>query len=174
MLLFSSIVACNAGADWKKSLGLGKEKVSYLHFYFHDIASGTKNAMALIVAMADTTITSPTFFGMLNVVDDPLTQGPAITSKVIGRMPGIYALASQPEFSLFMGLNFLFTTGKFNGSTLTMIGRNPTMENVREMSIVGGSGAFRLARGFLLAKTYSANTVTRSFVVECEFTVIHY
>ncbi|KAL4187868.1 hypothetical protein AMTRI_Chr09g41100 [Amborella trichopoda] len=163
-----------AGADWKKSLGLGKEKVSYLHFYFHDIASCTKNATALIVAMANTTITSSTFFGMLSVVDDPLTQGPAITSKVIGRMQGIYASASQIEFSLFMGLNFLLKTGEFNGSTLTMIGRNPTMENVREMSIVGGSGAFRLARGFLLAKTYSANTVTRSFVVECDVTIIHY
>ncbi|KAL4187862.1 hypothetical protein AMTRI_Chr09g41040 [Amborella trichopoda] len=174
MLLFSSIVACKAGADWKKSLGLGKEKVSYLDFYFHDIASGTKNATALIVAMANTTITSSTFFGMLNVVDDPLTQGRAITSKVIGRMQGIYASASQTEFSLFMGLNFLFTTGELNGSTLTMIGRNPTMENVREMSIVGGSGAFRLARGFLLAKTYSANKVTRSFVLECDVTVIHY
>ncbi|KAL4187878.1 hypothetical protein AMTRI_Chr09g41180 [Amborella trichopoda] len=152
MLLFSSIVACKAGADWKKSLGLGKEKVSYLHFYFHDIASGTKNATALIVAMANTTITSSTFFGMLNVVDDPLTQGRAITSKVIGRMQGIYASASQTEFSLFMGLNFLFTTGEC-----------PLWE-----------GAFRLARGFLLAKTYSANKVTRSFVLECDVTVIHY
>ncbi|RXH93937.1 hypothetical protein DVH24_016004 [Malus domestica] len=48
----------------------------------------------------------------------------------------------------------------YNGSTVSIRGRNPYMEAIREMPIVGGSGVFQYARGYALAKTFSMSTKT--------------
>ncbi|GMN55936.1 hypothetical protein TIFTF001_025054 [Ficus carica] len=106
-----------------KKLGLKREKLSHLRFYFHDIVSG-KNQTAVSVAAAKTTSSSPTGFGLVEVIDDPLTVGPELTSKQVGRAQGIYASASQTEMGLLMvQINYVFTEGKYNGSTLSVLGR---------------------------------------------------
>ncbi|KZV15627.1 hypothetical protein F511_39642 [Dorcoceras hygrometricum] len=52
-------------------------------------------------------------------------------------------------------MNFVFTNGKYNGSTLSMFGRNPlSAAGARELSIIGGTGAFHLARGIATVRTY--------------------
>ncbi|KAG5043440.1 hypothetical protein JHK87_007355 [Glycine soja] len=45
-------------------------------------------------------------------------------------------------------------------------GRNMVLSAVREMPIVGGSGAFRFARGYAQAKTYSFDVQTGDAAVE--------
>ncbi|KAK9286959.1 hypothetical protein L1049_015367 [Liquidambar formosana] len=161
--------------EWfhKVRLGLAAEKVTKLHFYFHDIQSG-KNPTAMRVAQSSFTDKSPTLFGLVNMVDDPLTEGPELTSKEVGRAQGLYGLAGLEELSLLMTLNYVFTSGEYNGSTLSILGRNPVWHPVREMPIVGGSGVFRLARGVATAKTYSFNVTTGNAVVEYNVLVIHY
>ena len=67
---------------------------------------------------------------------------PENTPKVVGRAQGIYALAAQSEAALLMVLNLVSTEGKYNGSTLSMLGRDAILFTVREMPIVGGSGVF--------------------------------
>ncbi|MBA0742838.1 hypothetical protein Gogos_015853, partial [Gossypium gossypioides] len=134
------------------SLGLKKpEKLSHLHFYFHDVVTG-KNVTAVRVAKAPTT-TKSSPFGAVAVMDDPLTISPDIGSKLVGKAQGIYALASQTEASLLMAFNFAFVEGKYNGSNLSVLGRNPVFSAVREMPVIGGSGVFRFARGYTEAKT---------------------
>ncbi|KAK3004247.1 hypothetical protein RJ639_018982 [Escallonia herrerae] len=157
----------------KKSLGLKREKLSHLHFYFHDIVGG-KNPTAILVAQATTTNTSATGFGMVVMIDDPLTVGPEASSKLIGRAQGIYASASQIETGLLMVLNYVFVEGKYNGSTLSILGRNPVFSKVREMPIVGGSGIFRFARGYAQARTHSFDIKTGDAVVEYNVFVLHY
>ncbi|KAK2990679.1 hypothetical protein RJ640_029354 [Escallonia rubra] len=157
----------------KKSLGLKREKLSHLHFYFHDIVGG-KNPTAIIVAQATTTNTSATGFGMVVMIDDPLTVGPEASSKLVGRAQGIYASASQFETGLLMVLNYVFMGGKYNGSTLSILGRNPVFSTVREMPIVGGSGIFRFARGYAQARTHSLDIKTGDAVVEYNVFVLHY
>ena len=93
------------------------------------------------------------------MIDDPLTIKPDVNSKIVGRAQGMYAFASQSEFSLLMVLNFAFTEGKYNGSTLSVLGRNEILSTMREMPIVGGSGIFRFARGYAQARTYSITRV---------------
>uniref|UniRef100_A0A2N9IJS9 Dirigent protein n=1 Tax=Fagus sylvatica TaxID=28930 RepID=A0A2N9IJS9_FAGSY len=145
--------------EWFQKLQYSKEKVSRLHFYFHDIVSD-KNQSAVEVAKASITKKSPTFFGLVNIFDDPLTEGPEPTSKLVGRAQGLYGSADQQELGLLVAMNLAFTTGKFNGSSLTVLGRNAALQPLREMPIIGGTGAFRLARGFVTAKTHLFNITT--------------
>ena len=76
---------------------LGREKISHLHFYFHDIVSG-KNVTAVKVASAPTTNSSATLFGTVMVMDDWLTEGPEATSKMVGTAQAIYVSLSQEKF----------------------------------------------------------------------------
>lgn len=141
------------------------EKTTNLHFFFHDTISGD-NPTAIAIAGPQNG------FGMTWMADDPLTEGPEITSKLIGRAQGVYGLASQTDAGLLMVLNYVFLDGQFNGSTLSVLGRNPILNNVREMPIVGGTGLFRFARGYARAHTHSY-TDKGDAIVEYNVTVIH-
>ncbi|XP_021894022.1 dirigent protein 22-like [Carica papaya] len=154
-------------------LGLKREKLTHLHFYFHDIVTGP-NPTAVRVAEAAVTNKSSTLFGLVAVIDDPLTVSPEINSTVVGRAQGIYAGASQSEIAFSMVINFAFTVGRFKGSNLSLLGRNAVGSGVREMPIVGGSGVFRFARGYARAKTYTADPKTGDAIVEYNVYVFHY
>ncbi|KAJ0027863.1 hypothetical protein Pint_36365 [Pistacia integerrima] len=156
-----------------KSLGLKKQKLSHLHFYFHDIVGG-KNPTAVRVAQAAMTNKSPTLFGVLVMMDDPLTMQPEPSSTPVGRAQGIYSSASQSETALLMVMNFAFTHGKYNGSTLSVLGRNAVFNTVRELPIVGGTGLFRFASGYAQAKTRTFDLKSGDAVVEYNVYVFHY
>lgn len=154
-------------------MGLKREKLSHLHFYFHDIVSG-KNPTAVRVAAAATTNSSATGFGAVVMMDDPLTEGPNLSSKLVGRAQGIYASAALEEAGYLMVLNYVFVEGKYNGSTLSILGRNTVFSTVREMPVVGGSGLFRFARGYAQARTLTFDRKTGDAVVEYNVYVLHY
>ncbi|KAL0346309.1 UNVERIFIED_CONTAM: Dirigent protein 21, partial [Sesamum radiatum] len=149
----------------KNDLGLKEQKLSHLHFYFHDIVSG-RQPTAVRVAEAAVTNSSATGFGLVVMMDDPLTVGPNLSSRIVGRAQGIYASADLSNLGLLMVLNFAFTEGKFNGSTLSVLGRNAVFSAVRELPIVGGSGVFRFAKGYAEARTHELNLKTGDAVVE--------
>ncbi|XXG65163.1 hypothetical protein AAC387_Pa05g2935 [Persea americana] len=157
----------------RPATGFGKEKLSHLHFYFHDIVSG-RNPTAVRVASAPMTNNSATGFGAVVMIDNPLTEGPEPTSKLVGRAQGIYALASQETVGLLMAVNFAFMDGKYNGSTLSVLGRNAVFSDVREMPVVGGSGLFRFARGYAQAHTHWFDLKTGDAIVEYNVYVMHY
>ncbi|KAH0650608.1 hypothetical protein KY285_030699 [Solanum tuberosum] len=142
-------------------MGLKREKLSHLHFFFHDIVSG-KNPTAVKIAEAAVTNRSATGFGLMAMIDDPLTIGPEANSKIVGRAQGMYAQASINDI------------GKYNGSSLSVLGRNSVMSIVREMPIVGGSGLFRFGRGYVQAKTHTFDFKTGDAVVEYNVYVFHY
>ncbi|MBA0625008.1 hypothetical protein Godav_010267 [Gossypium davidsonii] len=118
-----------------------------------------KNATVIRVARASSTHRSSSFFGDIYVIDDPLTIKPDINSKMVGKAQGMYAYSSHTEISLLMVLNFAFTEGKYNGSTLSVLARNEAFSTMREMPIVGGTGVFRFARGYAQARTRSMSQV---------------
>ena len=178
IFFFSTYVIADEAPVFSKnlppsSLGLEQQKLSHLHFYFQEIVRGPKPT-AVRVAQANTTNTSPTGFGAVVVIDDPLTLLPENTSKVVGQAQGTYTFASQSESALLMAMNFAFTEGEYNGSTLSLLGRNTVSSSVREMPIVGGSGVFRFARGYALAKTYRFDNKTGDTVVEYNVYVLHH
>ncbi|KAB1227909.1 Dirigent protein 20 [Morella rubra] len=157
----------------RKLLGLKKEKLSHFRFFFHDILSG-KNPTAVQV-VPPSNYSSSTLFGLVTMFDDPLTLGPKLSSKMVGKAQGFYASASQQDVAFLMVMNFAFTEGKYNGSTLTVIGRNNGgTSRVREMPVVGGSRLFRFARGYAEATTHSLDLKTGDAIIEYNVYVFHY
>ena len=152
-------------------LGLKQEKLSHFRLYWHDIISG-KNPSS--VGVVKSPINSTTLFGFVSMIDNPLTEKPELSSKLLGRAQGFYASASQEEVGLLMSMNFHFVQGKYNGSTITVLGRNPVFDQVREMPVIGGSGLFRFARGYVQASTHTFNPTTGDAVVEYNIYVLHY
>ncbi|GJW48333.1 dirigent protein 21-like protein [Tanacetum coccineum] len=155
------------------SLQLGRKKLTRLHFFFHDIVGGP-NATAIRVASAPIMNTSTTGFGNVIIMDNLMTIGPEPNSTRVGRAQGMYASADLNNMSFMMVNNYVFDEEKFNGSTLSILGRNPIMSPVRELTVVGGSGVFRFASGYAEARTYFLNETNGDAVVEYDVYVLHY
>ncbi|KAI4386290.1 hypothetical protein MLD38_004235 [Melastoma candidum] len=157
-----------------KAHGLRKQRLSHFRFYWHDIASG-KNPTSITVVQPPLNATgSSTGFGMVNIIDNALTIAPEMSSRLVGRAQGFYALASQEEVGLLMVMNFAFLEGKYNGSTITVMGRNPVFHKVREMPVVGGSGLFRFAHGYAELRTHTFDLKTGDANIEYNVFVMHY
>ncbi|XP_059649982.1 dirigent protein 23-like [Cornus florida] len=158
--------------NWATRVDSGKEVVTNLQFYFHDTLSG-KNPSAMRVAEASNyTDNSWTLFGAVMMADDPLTEGPDPASKLVGRAQGLYGSAGQEELSLIMAMNYGFKDGMYNGSSISIVGINRALHPVREMAIVGGTGLFRMARGYAIAETHWFDPTSGDAIVWYNVTVI--
>ena len=151
----------------------GGEKSTHIKLYWHDVVSGP-SPTAVPVARAAATNTSQTGFGAVVVIDDPLTQGPdRKSSKPLGRAQGTYIAAGKDEVALLMNMNFVFQAGTYNGSTVAIMGRNPVFDAVREMAVVGGTGVFRMARGYAQARTHTLDLNTGDATVDYNLYINH-
>ncbi|KAK7290672.1 hypothetical protein RIF29_05256 [Crotalaria pallida] len=151
-------------------LPITEKLITHLHFYYHDIRND-KNPT--VVQIIDTPKNVPNGFGTTFVMDDAMTEGPELSSKEIGRAQGLFGLASLHDLGMAMLTNFVFSEGKYAGSTLSMLGRNPISEQNREMPIVGGTGVFRFATGYAVANSVTSISTQEHFVVEYNITIYH-
>ncbi|PIA25256.1 hypothetical protein AQUCO_12000003v1 [Aquilegia coerulea] len=151
-----------------------REKLTHFRVYFHDIVSGQNPTAVIIVRAPNSTSPNGIGFGATTMIDNALTRGPELNSTLLGRAQGLYSTASQTDVSLLTVMNFVFTTGKYNGSTISILGRNAVMSQVREMPIIGGSGLFRFARGYVQARTHLFNINNGDATVEYNVYVLHY
>ncbi|RCV37362.1 hypothetical protein SEVIR_8G058200v4 [Setaria viridis] len=145
---------------------------THLHFYFHDTVSG-KSPTAVRVLDPPSSSSPMTMFGMVNVMDDPLTEGPEQESNPVGRAQGLYMGSDQAKLGFLQAMNLVFTSGDFNGSTLALLGRNCPLDAVRELPVVGGTGAFRFARGYAQLRTHWLDFRTGDATVEYDVYVMH-
>ncbi|KAG5060528.1 hypothetical protein AAZX31_01G116100 [Glycine max] len=184
-VILSLLVSCNTliyanaedtgfvGSLDHKALGLKKkDKVSHFRFYFHETFTGS-NATTVFVVPPLPQYSSTSSFGAIGVMDNVLTAGPERTSKVVGRVEALAAATSQTEFNLLIFFNFILTQGKYNGSTITVLGRNRISLKVREIPVVGGTGVFRFATGYAETNTIFFDPQTRS-TIEYNIYVSHY
>ncbi|KAG5124658.1 hypothetical protein JHK82_031395 [Glycine max] len=117
------------------------EKITQLHFYFHNNVTEKNPTAMRIVGPPKGFITQ---FGTVVMMDDPLTEGPSPSSKLVGR-----------------------------SHTLSILGRNPTLLKAREVAIVGGTGIFKYARGSAVLTTYMFDYKAGVAIVEYNVTVLH-
>lgn len=154
-----------------KTLKLHKEKLTRIQLYWHDTVAGRKPSSVAVLP----SLKNGSMFGLVHMFDNPLSVGPNLTtSAVVGRSQGLYASTALDQVGLLMAMNFALTQGKYKGSTITILGRNTILQTVRELSVIGGSGRFRFARGFALANTYYFNPATFDAIVHYDIHVLHY
>ncbi|KAL2937166.1 Dirigent protein 23 [Bienertia sinuspersici] len=159
--------------SWAKTTPYGHERKTVLQFYFHDIVTGDPPSNALIAQPKDANQSASMPFGSLFMMDDALTVSPDPSSMLVGRAQGFFGSATQEESSLIMGMSFGFVDGVYNGSTVVILGRNSIMNPIRELPVVGGTGVFRMARGYAIAQTYSFNLTSLNAIVGYNVTIFH-
>ncbi|GER50859.1 disease resistance-responsive (dirigent-likeprotein) family protein [Striga asiatica] len=133
-----------------------------LQIYIHaDFLVHSKTQTVFEVASCDITAESPGFYGRVYVIDNPLTVTADPGSEYLGRYQGTNVYSDFREPAANMNMAMTFEGGIYEGSTISIFGRQPVNEEVRVLSVVGGTGIFRLAKGVVLARTVSLDSITK-------------
>ncbi|KAL5203852.1 hypothetical protein ABZP36_008723 [Zizania latifolia] len=120
---------------------------AHLHFYMHDVLTGSAPTAVQV-------LNGPRgHFGDTIVIDDMLTATDSPSSSAVGRAKGQYVWASVGNPELLVTMEVVLTAGPYAGSSVTVVGRDDIGAAVRELSVVGGTGQFRMASGYVLWKT---------------------
>lgn len=130
-------------------------------FYFHDIIYNGKNAenatSAIVGAPAwgnRTILAGQNHFGNVVVFDDPITLDNNLHSTPVGRAQGFYFYDKKDIFTAWLGFSFVFNSTEHSG-TINFAGADPLMNKTREVSVIGGTGDFFMARGVATLMTDS-------------------
>ncbi|CAI9118180.1 OLC1v1019711C1 [Oldenlandia corymbosa var. corymbosa] len=158
---------------WFKNLPHAKPKYEKLHFFIHELVTGP-NITIVPVAKSNFTDKLSSRFGLVYVIDEPLKVGASPDSETIGRVEGLDVSSSKEKLTMLAAFNFVVTKGQHKGSTLSVLGRLADYSDNHEFPILGGSGDFRLAQGFIVFKVYSVDPATGNVIVECRAQFLHY
>ncbi|KAJ4799222.1 Dirigent protein [Rhynchospora pubera] len=139
-----------------------EEKQTHIKLYFHEIISGPSEAGPNLASQV---------FGDIVIFDSALREGPDPSSKLIGRAQGTSISTSQSDSSILSAIYFVFTHGRYNGSTIAILGRVPA-SGTAERTVIEGSGLFRMARGYTISNVVNASI--DSFIIEFNFHLLHY
>ncbi|GMI83522.1 hypothetical protein HRI_002021500 [Hibiscus trionum] len=175
LILCLSTITISVQSHYHSQHDPGEPKSTDLHFFLHEAPSGN-NATVAMIARSNITVdvnNSSMPFGTVYAIDDQLRVGLEPDSELIGNAQGLTVIIAGRNTppSVLLYFDFGFTTGKFNGSSISVISRNPTTDMDRELSVVGGRGKFRMAKGFAHLKVHSANAT--AIIAELNVTVIH-
>lgn len=150
---------------------LHNQKLAKIHFYLQGVVGGPNSTMHE-VARANVSTEALFSFGKIYVFDDLITAGPGGNSLKLGKAQGIVTSADMRTTAMAENFNAVFTSGVYNGSTLTIAGRNPAMDQQRHLAVIGGTGVFRFTRGFAVVGTYSSRVgVDSVFYVVFEYSI---
>ncbi|KAL5707718.1 hypothetical protein ACHQM5_018584 [Ranunculus cassubicifolius] len=182
IFLISQFLVSNVSGDLEnfgeslnpEILAIKKQKLTKFVVYDHNIVSPPNATAFVIVPAPNATGAGNTAFRSLTLVDNALTIGPELNSTLVGRNQGIFAATDREQVGLFSAFNFLMLTGKYNGSTVSIYGRNQILNPVREFPIIGGSGVFRFAKGYAEARTADFSPATGDAVIQFTLYVLHY
>ncbi|KAL1534539.1 pterocarpan synthase 1-like [Salvia divinorum] len=107
--------------------------------------------------------------------DDLITEGIEKDSAPIARGQGIYVVSSLDGSYALMLMSVVFINGKYKGSTIEIQGSyKQILVGVVEMPVVGGTGKFRLARGYATFEVVFYDYVTGYSLTRSNMTVLYY
>ncbi|KAF3651985.1 hypothetical protein FXO38_16349 [Capsicum annuum] len=153
---------------------LGQLKETNMTLYFQDWSGGPNATVLQITGHQDHGPLSFAKFGSVFVTDDPITEAFDKNSPEIARAQGIYVTSALDGKISHVLISIIFTNEEHNGSTLEIQGASPQFERVREVAIVGGTGKFRLARGYATFETIHFDLAIHHVVIQCNITILHY
>lgn len=146
------------------AVAVRSEEINIL-FHMHDVVVGS-NRTAVPVGLGS--ILSPGF-GAMVVIDDILTQQASPDSLLVGRAQGMYlsdslSLITRPDLLLVFTAIFEWPA-EYRGSTLSIQGADRIFMDKREVSVIGGTGKFRFARGFATIHTVSTSLLANAVLL---------
>jgi hypothetical protein len=170
----------------------GATKITHLHFYMHDdYTSQRPTAMRVVSGRSlvsqspaatdgngsDASATAPAKgtprnFGDIVALNNALTEGPSGGSARVGTAQGFAVRVSEGGVVSDLSMHLALATGEHSGSSVAVKGRIDTEQAVRESVVVGGTGRFRLARGYMISRSYDYS-LAMGGVVELDVYVYH-
>lgn len=184
LLLASAFLFAGSAFFYRYDTGGGNKTggttTTHLHFYMHDDYTGPRpTAMRVVSGRAMSTSvnatapkTAPRQFGDIVVLNNALTVGPSGGSGRVGTAQGWAVRVSEGGIISDLTLHLVLEAGEHRGSSLTARGRIDMDATVRESVLIGGTGRFRYARGYMLTKNYDYGLATGG-VVEIDVYVQH-
>ncbi|XP_037421632.1 dirigent protein 1-like [Triticum dicoccoides] len=184
LFLASAFLLAGSAFFYRYDAGSGNKTsgttTTHLHFYMHDDYTGPRpTAMRVVSGRAVSTgdnatalKTAPRHFGDIVVLNNALTVGPSGGSARVGTAQGWTVRVSEGGIVSDLTLHLVLEAGEHHGSSLTARGRIDMDATVRESVLIGGTGRFRYARGYMLTKNYDYSLATGG-VVEIDVYVQH-
>ncbi|XP_057796667.1 dirigent protein 22-like [Salvia miltiorrhiza] len=166
LLLFLSIFTCSTAK-------LGHQKETEMTVYYHEY-SGSRNATLIEIPSPSTGPLNTTKFGLMMCTDDPITEKIEEGSVPIARGRGIYVISALDGSHAHMLVSVVFINGKYKGSTLEIQGSYALRERATEVAVVGGTGKFRLARGYATFEVLHTDSLRGYLLARSNMTVLHY
>ncbi|XP_014508461.2 dirigent protein 1 [Vigna radiata var. radiata] len=148
-------------------------KQTNLIFYVHDHFTGD-HSTAVTVAGKTGAVSNILNFGTVAIVDDPVTEGPNIDSRLIGRAQGMYINSQLDGKGLYMVFSVIFSSGEFKGSSLEIQGSDIFTMKEREFGVVSGTGYFRFVKGYGIMETEFMDIATLRATLKLNVTLKHY
>jgi len=170
---------------------------THLHFFMHDDYTGPRPTTARVVSgrsllptsssqggdgddnatatgpsALSRLLTSPRQFGDVVVLNNALTEGPDGRSARVGTAQGFAVRMSEGGIVSHLTLHMVLDAGEHRGSSVTANGRIDMDAEVRESVVIGGTGKFRFARGYMLTRNYDYD-LARGGIVEIDVSVQH-
>ncbi|XP_021278484.1 disease resistance response protein 206-like [Herrania umbratica] len=159
LLFLLSLLSISTAATTRKVRA--RKPCKSMVFYFHDIiynGKNAKNATSAIVGAPQwanrTLLAAQNHFGDLVVFDDPITLDNNLHSTPVGRAQGFYFYDKKEIFTAWLGFSFVFNSTEHTGS-INFAGADPLMNKTRDISVIGGTGDFFMARGVATLMTDS-------------------
>ncbi|WVZ49661.1 hypothetical protein U9M48_000998 [Paspalum notatum var. saurae] len=139
--------------------GTGRFRLAQGYMLWTMISNPTANTSVNEVHLFSPLGATNSSFGAIGVVDDEIRAGPNRSSPLLGRYQGVFFGTSLELGKGYLSsISLVFTAGEYAGSTLSVEGPILGFTGTIERAVVGGTGKFRLARGYMLFKMISKPT----------------
>ncbi|XP_044476675.1 dirigent protein 5-like [Mangifera indica] len=129
--------------------------------YYHDILFGrTRNILSNSTSYRITNATNlgNYQFGSLIVFDDPITKDENLRSPPVATAQGLYVYDMRSDYSTLFAFSLIFNSTERKG-TLNILGSDPLGPPSRDLSVVGGTGDFFMARGIVTFTTEAIESI---------------
>ncbi|KAL9659779.1 hypothetical protein QQ045_024588 [Rhodiola kirilowii] len=154
-----------------------KLKKTEMSFYMHDYETQQKEENITNIVIAGNPNAKGyniLTFGSLNAYDDAITTTIDRKSTELGRAHGIFINTALDGSDLHILVSFVFTNKEYNGSTIEVQGADRFFLPSREVSVVSGTGKFRMARGWASIETVMLDIPNLNAILRWNLTVFHY
>ncbi|KAK1276754.1 Disease resistance response protein 206 [Acorus gramineus] len=121
--------------------------------YYHNVMfNGTNIANATAATATNATALGDYFFGQLIVFDDPMTRDQNLLSPPVARAQGFFFFDMKTTYNAWFAYTIIFNSTKHKG-TLNIMGADLIANETRDLSVLGGTGDFFMARGVATIRT---------------------